>query len=207
MTTSTASLVSSDSSGSNNNKNDDIYHSPSLKLKPSTPKLRIPRPRIHMPWPRKRSFIKLPKDAEQLDATPLYFNSDTDAGGNVNTCSDGRVEIDLNVDVDADTTPIQPRTPRHLNKIEREVRVREAKVGKREDDVRTREKKVWEGLKEVARGKVHVAVLEARVRELEGTVGGGGKRRGGGKAGCERGTRQWWVKGWWSLSDGNGRGS
>ncbi|KZM26557.1 uncharacterized protein EKO05_0005394 [Ascochyta rabiei] len=201
MNTSNVSLIRS-SSSSSDGKIANTPQSPSssssssssskpwpLKRLPS--QLRILKPRIHIPWPQKQSFVKLPKDESQLDAKPLHFHTHTHTNINTNTDAND----DGNSDADASTTP------RYLQKKERKLRVREAEVGRREDEVRVREHKVWEGLKEMARGKVHVAILEERVKELEGEVGGGRKKGADVGASSERGTRQWWVKGWWSFRE------
>lgn len=139
---------------------------------------------MHFHWPQKPRFVRLPKDKHQLDAQPItFFHGGSKRGA-------------------------KPLSGRGLAERERAVREREERVEKRECDVRLRENRVWEGLKEVARGKVAVAVLEARVRELEERLRGGrdgerwARRGGGAGAGCgERdiGKRQWWTKGWWSF--------
>ncbi|KAF1355822.1 hypothetical protein EJ07DRAFT_158151 [Lizonia empirigonia] len=108
-----------------------------LKSALPAPKQRRSR-KLHFHWPQKPRFVRLPKDKHQLDAQPISFFHGGSASG------------------------AKPLSGRALGEREREERVE-----KRECDVRLRENRAWEGLKEVARGKVAVAVLEARVRELE----------------------------------------
>jgi hypothetical protein len=68
-----------------------------------------------------------------------------------------------------------------VQKREVEAKRREENVLAREEDAAKREEKVWLGIRELAQGRAEIACREAKVRELEGRVGIGGRGRGGGE--------------------------